>query len=159
MIHRLRSKLNYANVVASLALFIALGGSAYAIGAGAIGSREIRDNSIRSRDVRKNALTGADINELALRPSPRVYTQAGNTSITLGAPNNGLTVSCRPNDTAVGGSIYVDGSPLTYRTVGTLTGVGRTATGYAATVYSEPAAVGQRRFLSVRTVCLAAGRR
>ena len=59
MLKRLGNGLSYANVVATLALFVALGGSAYAVKQ--IGSGAIRDNSIRSRDVRDNTLRSRDI--------------------------------------------------------------------------------------------------
>lgn len=56
---KLRQQLTYANVTATLALFVALGGSSYA--ALRVGSREIADNSIRSRDVHNHALTRHDL--------------------------------------------------------------------------------------------------
>jgi hypothetical protein len=56
---KLRQHLTYANVIATLALFVALGGSSYA--ALRVGSREIADNSIRSRDVRNHSLTRHDV--------------------------------------------------------------------------------------------------
>jgi hypothetical protein len=56
--------LNYANVVATLALFIAIGGSSYA--ALRVGSRDIVDNSVRSRDVRNNSLRSRDLRNLAI---------------------------------------------------------------------------------------------
>jgi len=59
VLKRLRHHLTYANVTATLALFIALGGSSYA--AFRVGSREIADNSIRSRDVRNHSLTRHDL--------------------------------------------------------------------------------------------------
>src|SRR3954447_10737778 len=102
MLKRLRDKLSYANVVSSLALFIALGGSAYAIGAGTIGSREIRDNSIRSLDVRTNALTGRDIDERTLRSAPKVYRRTGGRTVTLGAGEEEV-VSCNAGDTTLSG--------------------------------------------------------
>jgi hypothetical protein len=52
VLSKLRARLTYANVVATLALFLALGGSSYA----AI--------KITSRNVPKDALTGADIKNL-----------------------------------------------------------------------------------------------
>jgi hypothetical protein len=58
---KLRSRLSYANVVASIALFIALGGTSYAVATGSIDSREIKNNSVRSADVRNKSLTGADV--------------------------------------------------------------------------------------------------
>ncbi len=58
---KLRSRLTYANAVASIALFIALGGTSYAIATGSIGTREIKNNSVTGRDVRNSSLTGADV--------------------------------------------------------------------------------------------------
>ena len=49
MIDKLRQHLTYANVMSTLAVFIAFGGSSYA--ATQIGSREIANNSIRGKDV------------------------------------------------------------------------------------------------------------
>src|SRR3954468_22599857 len=74
MLDRLKDKLTYANVTATLALFIALGGTSYAalklprnsvgsqqIRAGAVHSSEIRDRSLRLRDIAvstRSALSG-----------------------------------------------------------------------------------------------------
>ncbi len=44
-----------------LALFIVLGGSAYAVGTGSIDSREIRNNTVRSKDIRNNDVRSADV--------------------------------------------------------------------------------------------------
>ena len=160
MIQRLRSKLTYANVVASLALFISLGGSAYAISVGAIGSREIRDNSIRSRDVRSNTLSGRDINERSLQTAPKVYTRQSGTTITLTPAGVRHTTECNESDTAVGGAAGVDGDQLSFHQVG---GPSRASTGppsgYTGVIYGEPSAAGQRRFLNVVVVCLAKARR
>lgn len=155
MIHRLRPKLTYANVVATLALFIALGGSAYAIGAGTIGSREIRDNSIRSSDVRNNALTGRDINERSLRSAPKVYRRAGGTMVALGAPSEHV-VSCDRGDTAIAGTVGVGGGEQwKLQPEGNF----RSVNSYVGVVNADPSVTGQRRFLSVAVVCLARARR
>jgi hypothetical protein len=61
----LRRHISYGNVVATLALFVAIGGTSYA--ALRIGSRDIRDNSIRSVDVRNNRITSRDIRNRGLR--------------------------------------------------------------------------------------------
>jgi hypothetical protein len=61
VLSKLRSRLTYANAVASIALFIALGGTSYAIATGSIGTREIKNNSVTGRDVRNSSLTGADV--------------------------------------------------------------------------------------------------
>jgi hypothetical protein len=58
MLSRLRPHLTYANTMATIAVFIALGGSSYA--ATKIGSRQIADNSIRSKDIRNHTLLSKD---------------------------------------------------------------------------------------------------
>ena len=57
----MRRHLTFANVTSVLALFVALGGTSYAVATGAIGSREIKNNSVRSKDVRNGSLTSRDI--------------------------------------------------------------------------------------------------
>ena len=161
MIRRLRAHLSYANIVASLALFIALGGSAYAVATGAIGSREIRDNSVRSRDVRTNALTARDINERSLRSTPKVYTRQSGANIALNPAGTRHTTRCNSGDTAVGGSAGVTGAQVGFHETGF---VDRELTseppnGYTGVIYGEPSAAGQQRFLSVSVVCLAEPRR
>ena len=53
MFRCLRAHLTYANVVATLALFLALGGGAYA--AATIGSPQVIDNSLQSQDLKDNS--------------------------------------------------------------------------------------------------------
>ncbi len=72
---RIRRHLSYANVTATLALFAALGGGAYAVSK--VNSRDIANDSIRSVDlkdrkavkgidVKRNTLTGRQISETTL---------------------------------------------------------------------------------------------
>jgi hypothetical protein len=69
MLARLRARLTYANVVATLALFLALGGVSYAairVGTGSIinnsvRTQDLRNNDIRSKDIRNRAIQHADI--------------------------------------------------------------------------------------------------
>jgi hypothetical protein len=61
VLSKVRSRLTYANVAASVALFIALGGTSYAVATGSIDSREIKNNSVRGADVRNSSLSGADV--------------------------------------------------------------------------------------------------
>lgn len=91
---------SHATIVAYLALFTALGGSAYA--AATIGSGEIKDNSIRSRDVRNQALTSADINERSLQSRPSVYRRS---ATARPAAARVVTVArCNRGDVAISGS-------------------------------------------------------
>ena len=68
MLARVRDRLSYANVVATLALFIALGGSAYAVGE--ITSRDVRNRSLKGGDLRLNTVTGKEIRESRLGRVP-----------------------------------------------------------------------------------------
>jgi hypothetical protein len=89
----LRSRLTYANIVATLALFVALGGSAYGalrlpknsvgsnqISSGAVGSRQLRNGgvtnpklavgAVTARNVVRGSLTGAQIDAATLGTVP-----------------------------------------------------------------------------------------
>ncbi len=55
----LRKRLTYANVMATLALFVALGGSAYAVNT--VRSSDIVDNEVYSADVRNDDLAGGGL--------------------------------------------------------------------------------------------------
>jgi hypothetical protein len=59
MPRKIRDRLTYANVMSTLAVFVALGGSSYA--AVKIHSRDIADNTVRSRDLRNNDVRGRDV--------------------------------------------------------------------------------------------------
>ena len=62
MLIRLRRNLTYANVMATVAVFIALGGSAYA--AAKITGKNVKNGSLTGRDVKNNSLTGKDVKRL-----------------------------------------------------------------------------------------------
>jgi hypothetical protein len=64
VINRLRPHLSYANLVATLAVFIALGGSSYA--ALKITGRDIEDGSLTFKDLKRNTLGGTRIKESRL---------------------------------------------------------------------------------------------
>lgn len=64
MIDRLRRHFTYANVMATLAVFIALGGSSYA--ALNITGGDIKDGSLTHRELKRNTLGGTRIKESRL---------------------------------------------------------------------------------------------
>ena len=74
MLERLRGRLSYANVVATLALFIALGGSSYA--ALTITGKNVRNGSLTGKDIKRNSLTGRQIREGRLDTVPRARNSA-----------------------------------------------------------------------------------
>jgi hypothetical protein len=61
---RLRPRLTYANVMSTLALFIALGGVSYAavkLPKNSVGATQIKANAVTGAKVKNGSLTGADI--------------------------------------------------------------------------------------------------
>jgi hypothetical protein len=62
--HRVRARLSYANVTGSLALFIALGGTAAAavtLDPDSVGSPQIREDAVRSPEIRSGAVRSSEI--------------------------------------------------------------------------------------------------
>jgi hypothetical protein len=72
---RLRSSLTYANVIATLALFLALGGgAAYAashLGRNSVGSGQLKRNSVTGAKVKDGSLAAQDFVAGALPSGPR----------------------------------------------------------------------------------------
>ncbi len=69
MLSRFRCRLTYSNVVASLALFIALGGVSYAaakLPKNSVGSTQIKKNAVTGSKVKNSSLTGSDIKNRSL---------------------------------------------------------------------------------------------
>jgi hypothetical protein len=92
MIDELRRRLTYANVMSTLALFAALGGTSYA--ALHLTGRDIRDGSLTGRDFRTNSIGGKRIKEARLSTVPR----ARNAERLNGVSAARLFVRC-PRDT------------------------------------------------------------
>src|SRR4051794_283556 len=78
MLHRLLNRLSYANVVATLALFIALGGTSYAalkLPKNSVGSTQIKAGAVHSGEVANRTIRLGDIS-LSARSSLRGQTGA-----------------------------------------------------------------------------------
>lgn len=69
-----RPRLTYANVVATLALFVALGGSSYA--ALKISGRDIQRHTITGQNIKRNSLGRLQIKESNLSAVPRALNAA-----------------------------------------------------------------------------------
>ena len=65
LIQAMRKRLTYANVMATLAVFIALGGSSYA--ALTITGRDVANNSLTYKDLKRNTLGSSRIKESTTR--------------------------------------------------------------------------------------------
>jgi hypothetical protein len=84
----LRRRLTYANVMATAAVFIALGGSSYA--ALTITGADVRNGSLSYRDLKKNTLGGSRVKESRLGKVPR----AGNADRLNGLTAARLLMRC-----------------------------------------------------------------
>jgi len=63
-------RLSYANVTATLALFIALGGTSYAVSTlprNSVGSDQLRANAVGGGEIRRHAVKSSDINDRSVR--------------------------------------------------------------------------------------------
>jgi hypothetical protein len=97
MLARVRARLTYANVVATLALFVALGGTGYA--ASQITSRDVKNRSLKGADVKKNTLTGTEVNESKLRQVPNARA-ADSAAVALQAANANVSDLAKNADRA-----------------------------------------------------------
>jgi hypothetical protein len=105
MLTRLRARLNYANVVATLALFIALGtGSSYAISK--ISGSQIRNSSIAGKKLKRNTIGGGRIKESSLGTVP----SARNAGRVGGMTAQELLLRC-PAGTVAAADVCVETQP------------------------------------------------
>ena len=78
---RIRKHLTYANVVASLALFLVIGsGAAYAashLAKNSVGARQLRANAVTGEKVKDGSITGADVDASTLGQVPSAKSAAG----------------------------------------------------------------------------------
>src|SRR4051794_41893822 len=58
---KVQGRLTYPHVVSTLALFVALGGSAWAIGANSVGSRQLKPNAVTNSDIADNAVRSPEV--------------------------------------------------------------------------------------------------
>jgi hypothetical protein len=87
---RLRRHLTYANAMASIAVFVALGGVSYAaatingnsIVKRTIGAGKLKNGTLTSNQVKQNGLTGSVIDESSLATVPSAQTAASATMAT-----------------------------------------------------------------------------
>lgn len=109
----LQRHLSYANVVGTLALFVALGGTSYAvikvdsgeIVDNSVRSKDIRDRTLRGRDVRRNSVGGGVIKERSLARVP----QAVDAERIGGKTAGELRVAC-PVGTVAAAAVCVESS-------------------------------------------------
>ena len=119
----MRQHLTYANVMATAAVFIALGGTSYAVTAlprNSVGSKQIRDNAVGTGDVRNRSIQSLDIRrgtikldeslQAACADRGRVYAAAVDVSVRQRGPEaSGARRRC--HDTSAVGEYRVGLQP------------------------------------------------
>jgi hypothetical protein len=104
VLDRIRQHLTYANVMATAAVFIALGGSSYA--AFTVTGSDIKDRSVAGKKLKRNTLTGREVREARLAKVPR----ARNADRLNGTTAARLQVRC-PRDTFPSADVCVELRP------------------------------------------------
>jgi hypothetical protein len=103
MQNTLRKRLTYANVMSTLAVFLALGGSSYA--ALKISGRNIENRSIPAKKLKRNSITGREVRESRLN-----VRSARNAARLDGLTAAELRVRC-PSDTFPTADVCVEVDP------------------------------------------------
>src|SRR5262249_49365273 len=71
---KIGSKLTYANVTATVALFLVLGGgAAFAashLGKNSVGTKQLKNNAVTTKKIKNGAVTGAKVKVSSLPPVP-----------------------------------------------------------------------------------------
>lgn len=98
----LRPKLNYANVIATIALFVALGGVAVAAGLpkNSVGPKQLKRGAVTTPDIRRGAVTAGKIAPKAvvagkLGPNAVLPGNLGNGIITTNKLSNGAVIASK----------------------------------------------------------------
>jgi hypothetical protein len=69
-LNRITRRLSYSNVIASLALFVALGGASYAavaLPANSVGTKQLKTNAVTGSKLKRNAVSSAKVKDGSLQ--------------------------------------------------------------------------------------------
>jgi hypothetical protein len=105
---KIQGKLTYANVVATLALFLALGGVGYAatkLPKNSVGSKQIKKQAVTAAKVKKHTLTGNNINLAKLGTVPSATTATNATTASALTP-----LEASHTVGAAGQPVFLDGT-------------------------------------------------
>jgi hypothetical protein len=140
MLSRIRSRLTYANVVASLSLFLVLsGGTAVALsGSNTVFSDDIVDNQVKAADVRNDTLAGGGLTAADLGPGSVAGSEVKDNSVT-GADVKEASLGKVPH---AGNADNVDGLDSTHFGVGVMGGVMKDVTDTAVAAGTQWAPIG-----------------
>lgn len=116
----MRTRLSYSNVMATLAVFVALGGTSYA--AAKLTGADIRNGTLTGKDVRDGSLTGKDLKTGTVRKTRWLLV---NESGDIEEQSGGFRVISKPG---------INGQPTTNPNVYVSTGESLVGNGLGATI-------------------------
>src|SRR4051812_5858248 len=110
-----RPRISYANVVATLALVLAVGGTSYA--AGLISGKSLKNRSVAGKKLKKNTVTGTEVREAKLGkvPSADNATNAANAAHATQADNAATADTAAGATTSANASKLGGATPESYR--------------------------------------------
>ncbi len=139
--------------VALVALFVALGGVAWA--AATIGARDIKDNAVRTDHIKNRQVKTSDLARSAKAAflSSAVTVREGTTQTVADGSISGPSAHCNSGEIAIAGGVAWSSTPEANTTV-MLEGGPADADSWTVTVGNTS---GSTRSFAVRVVCVAVG--
>ncbi len=100
----IRRHLTYANAMSTIAVFLVLGGSAWALAKHSVGTKQLKNKAVTTKKIKNGAVTGAKIAAGAVPATSFNVTVAQATGPTL-APTQvgGATATCPAGKKAISG--------------------------------------------------------
>ena len=103
MLRTVQAHASYANVMATVAVFVAVGGTSYAaitLPRDSVGQREIKRRAVGSSELRRGAVTSRVLRNDAIQPWDLSRTAGGGTYLNPGAWFEGLRYAVATEDGA-----------------------------------------------------------
>jgi hypothetical protein len=91
MVTHIRRRLTFANVMSVIAVFIALGGSAYAfkLGKNSVGTKQLKNNAVTTAKIKNKAVTGAKVADASLTGANLANGTVSSSKLAAGAVGSG----------------------------------------------------------------------
>jgi hypothetical protein len=120
--NRIRPRLTFANVVSAIALFVALGGGAYAVSIAkknSVTSKSIKNGQVKGKDLAKNAVNGAKVADNSLTGAEINESSVGK----VPSATNANHATSADSATSASNAATLDGQDSTHFGVGIMGGV------------------------------------